>query len=203
MENKGNENNASQNVGKSNQEAPDATALQAKVDELEGSNKQLFERAKKAEGFEKDGEGNWVKEDVKETKESKSEKKETKSKKSDEEFGLLQKTFLRSAGIKEADEIELAEKLQKETGKDIDVLIESKYFKSELEELRDANATTKATSGVEGGSGGTKATSSPEHWIAKGVPPTKEDIPNRAERTKIHRAMMKNASTSGKKFYND
>jgi hypothetical protein len=128
--------------------------------------------------------------------------KETKTTK-ENEFGLVEKGYLRSADIVEADEIELAQTLQKETGKDLDILIESKYFKSELKELRDSKAISKATSGVEGGGGDNKASNTPEHWIAKGVPPTKEQVPDRKTRVKIARAMMKDASTSGKRFYND
>lgn len=134
--------------------------------------------------------------------EKKPEESKPQDKKSDEEFGLLEKSYLRSADIVDEDEIELVKKLMKETGKDIDKLIESKYFKSELEELRTTKKNEKATSNVRGGKGTTKATDNPEYWIAKGVPPTAEQVPDRKTRAKIARAMM--ASTkSGKKFYNE
>lgn len=169
--------------------------LDSKVLALEEKNRQLFARAKKAEGFElKDDK--WVKVE----KEEKKPKAEVS--KPDGEFGLLQKSYLRSADIVEEDEVELVKKLMEETGKDIDVLIETKYFKSELEELRDVKATTKATSDVRGGRGNTQATDTAEHWIAKGIPPTPEQVPDRATRVKIARAMIASEDT-GKKFYND
>jgi hypothetical protein len=145
-----------------------------------------------------------LKKQLKEAKKPKETTTEEKPKKSEsnEEFGLLEKTYLRSADIVEADEVELAQKLQKETGKDLDALIESSYFKSELKDLRDAKATTKATSDVKGG-GASKATDSVDHWVDKGVPPTREQVPDRATRVKIIKQLMQNASGSGKKFYND
>lgn len=210
MDNENIENTDSNNGEKPIQdlESLDAVALKELVIsgradnvKLSGDNKQLFERAKKGEGFEKQEDGSWLKTEKASTKkESKDEKKEEKS---DEEFGLLQKTYLRSADIVDEDEVELAKKLMKETGKDLDVLIESKYFKSELAELRDTKSVTKATSGVEGGGGENKAVDTPEHWIAKGVPPTPDQVPDKKTRVKIARAMMKNASTGGKMFYND
>lgn len=138
-----------------------------------------------------------------EEKKVKPDKPKLQDKKPDEEFGLLQKSYLRSADIVGEDEIELVKNLMEETGKEIDVLIETKYFKSELEELRSTKATEKATSEVKGGRGGTKASDTPEHWIAKGTPPTAEQVPDRKTRVKIARAMMANASTDGKKFYNE
>lgn len=125
-----------------------------------------------------------------------------KEKKSDDEFGLLEKTYLRSAGITDEDEVSLAKRLKKETGKDLDELIDSKYFKTELEDLRDAKASIEATSGVEGGGSESQAKNTPEYWKAKGVPPTREQVPDRKTRAKIARAMMSSAK-SGSKFYND
>ena len=169
------------------------------LSETQSKNRQLFERAKKAEGFEQDADGNWIKTEVK--KEKKEKKPEAEPKPS-EEFGLVEKTFLKSSGYNDPDEWELAQKLMKETGKDLDVLIETNYFKSEVKDLQDKKATEKATTGIRGGRGSSKATETPEHWIAKGTPPTKEQVPDRKTRAKIARAMM--ASTkSGKKFYND
>jgi len=170
--------------------------LKEKITKLESDNRQLYERTKKAEGFEKKGD-EWVKVEKKE------KKLKAKESEPDGEFGLLEKSYLRSADIVGEDEIELVKKLMEETGKEIDMLIETKYFKSELEELRSRKATEKATSNVRGGRGETKASETPEYWIAKGVPPTAEQVPDKAARVKIVRAMMANASTGGKKFYNE
>ncbi len=120
-----------------------------------------------------------------------------------DEFGLLQKTYLRSAGVVEEDEIELAKSIQKKTGLDWDKLVDDDYFKTKLEGLRTSKANTIATSNIKGGQGGSNTKNTPEYWIAKGETPTREQVPDRATRVKIARTMMANARTSGKKFYND
>ncbi|KKR45470.1 MAG: hypothetical protein UT82_C0028G0002 [Parcubacteria group bacterium GW2011_GWB1_40_14] len=119
-----------------------------------------------------------------------------------DEFGLLQKTYLRSAGITAEDEVELARDIQKKTGLDWDKLVDDDYFKSKLEVLRTAKANEEATLGVKGGGGTTQAKNTPEYWIAKGVPPTAEQVPDRKLRAKIARAMMAQ-SKDGSKFYNE
>ncbi len=133
----------------------------------------------------------------------KDEPKETrKNSKEPEEFGLLHKTYLRAAGVASEDEMELARKIQQETGMDWDKVPDSKYFKLELEELRTAKANATATSNVRGGTGKSDAKNDSAYWIAKGTPPSATDVPDRKVRAKIAIAMMNNAKSS-KKFYND
>lgn len=141
-----------------------------------------------------------------------SSKKEDKTSKNDEPVqpqsnnsDLLEKfdkLALKTEGITDDDEVELANKLKKETGKDMEDLLSSKYFQTELESLREGKANVAATSDVQGGSGASEAKMSPEYWLAKGEPPTKEDVPDRKTRAKIARAFMANAKSS-KTFYND
>jgi len=211
MENE-NENTNSENVENQNQdlESMDTAALKELVVsgrgdklELEGKNKQLFERAKTAEGFEKDEDGSWVKIIKETTVEKKPKVKKTEEK--PDESALLQKfdkLALKTDGIVEEDEIELAHKLKEETGKEMEDLLKSKYFKAELETLREEKANTKATSDVRGGGGEAKVKETPEYWIKKGGYPTADEVPDKKLRAKIARAMMKNTK-SGKKFYND
>ena len=168
---------------------------------LSDANKQLFSRAKKAEGFEL-VDGKWVKKEVKkEPKETPAKKEPEKT----EEFGLLQKSFLRSAGITAEDEIELAKETSKKWDMSIDKLVDDEDFKVKLEKLRETNSNTKASSNVKGdGSGGSKAKDTPEYWIAKGVPPTREDVPDSKIRRKISQAFLKQGKAGdGKVFYND
>ncbi len=145
-----------------------------------------------------------LKKEIKDLKKApKDELKEThKNSKESEEFGLLHKTYLRAAGVITEDEVELARKIQKETGMDWDKVPDSKYFKLELEELRTSKANATATSNIRGGQGKSDAKNTPEYWIAKGTPPSATDVPDRKVRTKIALAMMNNAKSS-KKFYND
>ena len=167
--------------------------------ELEDKNKQLFERAKKAEGFElKDGE--WIKPEPKDKK-----KPEKKTDKTDDSELLqrLDKMSLRSSKITDEDEVELANNFKKRTGLEMDEVIDDDIFIDRLEKLREEKANKVATSNIKGGAGESKVKDSPEYWEAKGTRPTREDIPDRKTRVKIIRALMKNAKTGGKQFHND
>ena len=67
-------------------------------------------------------------------------------------------------------------------------------FKVKLEKLRNQKSNETATSSVKGGGGKTQtAKETPEYWIAKGTPPSREDIPDRKKRTKISRAFLETA----------
>ena len=137
---------------------------------------------------------------------SKPEASSSKNEAKPDEFGLLQKSFLRSAGITTADEVELARVTAKKWGvsyDQLDRLVDDDDFKVKLEKLRTDKSNAEATSNLKGGGGKTEAKNTPDYWIAKGVPPSAEQVPDRKTRVTIARAMMKNAHTGGKKFYND
>ena len=130
----------------------------------------------------------------------KKEEVKVENKKSDE--GLLQKTYLRAAGIVAEDEVVLAVETAKKWGVEVDKLVDDDDFKVKLDKLRTSKANANATANIKGGGGGIEAKNTPEYWVSKGVPPTRDEVPNRKTRVKIARAMMAN-SKSGKKFYND
>lgn len=135
--------------------------------------------------------------DLKKSLDTKTETPEVKA----EEFGLLQKTFLVSSGIKDADEIELAKEIQKKTGVEWDKLVEDDYFQSRLTKLRNTKENALATE-VTGGSGRGSAKSA-DFFIAKGIPPTAKDIPDRKARVAIITQMMDSEKNGGGKFYNE
>jgi hypothetical protein len=141
-----------------------------------------------------------LKRDMKDLKKSLETKTETPESKT-EEFGLLQKTYLASSGIKDSDEIELAKEIQKKTGVEWDKLVEDDYFQSRLTKLRNTKENALATD-VSGGSGGGVAKSA-DYFIAKGVPPTAKDIPDRKARVAIIEKMMSAEKNGGGKFYNE
>src|SRR3990167_524530 len=124
-------------------------------------------------------------------------------KKEPTDTGLLQKSFLRAAGISDAEEVELALSTAKKWGVEVDTLVDDDNFKTTLAKNRTTKPNSLATSNIRGGAGETQAKNPPEYWISKGAPPSKTDVPDRKTRATIVRAMMKNASTDGKKFYND
>lgn len=82
------------------------------------------------------------------------------------ELDRTDKLALRSAGITDVDEVKLVMDLMKETGKDVDSLIDSKYFQAELKGLRDERAADDASSSSK--RSGASAKDSVEYWLAKG-----------------------------------
>ncbi len=144
-----------------------------------------------------------MKRELKDLKKPKEDTKETPQTKT-EEFGLLHKTYLRSAGLTSEDEIELAKDIQKKTGVDWDKLPEDEYFQSKLQKLRDGKANARATD-VEGGSSSSSgAKNDPAYWMQKGSLPTEKDVPDRKTRASIARTMAERSrGGGGGKFYNE
>lgn len=146
-------------------------ALKEKVNELFtgkskkiiDTNRRLFARAKKAEGFEENDEGDWVK-----TQKPESKEKLSKGEKPDDKLiERLDKLALNVAGIKEADEIELFNNWKEQTGREADNIVGNDIFKKELESLRTAKAALAATSNIQGENGQSGAKGNPDYWIAK------------------------------------
>lgn len=128
-------------------------------------------------------------------------KPKAKEKDSDDS-NLLQKAFLRTAGIATEKEVELALETAKKWDMTVDKLVDDEDFQVKLEKLRTSEANALATSEIKGGGNTSNAKNTPEYWLAKGVPPTADQVPDRKTRATIARAMMQNEK-SGKKFYND
>ncbi len=114
----------------------------------------------------------------------------------------LERMALRQAGLTEAEDIELARNTAKKWGVDIDEVLMDEDFKVKLERQQTSRANTLATSKIKGGAGSSQAKNTPEYWIAKGVPPTPNDVPDRKTRANIVTALM-NSAKDGKKFYSD
>src|SRR3990167_11195724 len=113
--------------------------------EISDKNKQLFERTKKAEGFElKDGK--WVKPEAKPKAEPKGkvehEPSKEPSKPSELDYGQM--ALLRGEGIKGAGETALFKEIMSETGKDVLATLDSPYFKTRLTEFREAQESKDA-----------------------------------------------------------
>jgi len=115
-------------------------------------------RAKEAEGKAK----RYKTKLEKQKEEPKPEKKENKS--SELDYG--QKAFLTANGIKGKNEFEFTENLLKETGKDLEDLIEMKYYKTQLEDFRAEQKTKNATPSSSKRSS-TSSRDNPEYWVNK------------------------------------
>lgn len=114
----------------------------------------------------------------------------------------LEKMALRTAGITHEEDVDLARKTAKKWGMDIDDVLSDEDFKVKLERQQTARANADATSNVKGNGNSSNAKGDAAYWIAKGVPPTAADVPDRKTRATIARALMNNAKDGGK-FYNE
>lgn len=128
------------------EDTDDVAALKEKLQKTSEANKQLFARAKKAEGFElKDGK--WVKPPKDAIKASPEEDEvATPYKESDktDDLGYGEKAFLRSYDIKGSDELALVKDWTKRTGDSLDAVVEDEIFLAKLGKLREARAATDA-----------------------------------------------------------
>lgn len=141
-----------------------------------------------------------LKKSVEEREKAGTPTKETKPEDSD----LLKKAFLRTAGITTEKEVELALSTAQKWGVPIDVLVEDDDFKAKLDKHRAQESNLAAAAGVKAGSPGQgQAKLEPSYWVAKGVPPTPTDVPDRKTRQKIVREYLKTHKGGGKTFYND
>lgn len=115
--------------------------------------------------------------------------------------GLIEKTFLRSAGIVAEDEVDLARTTARKWGLEIDQVVDDPDFQVKLERLRTDKANKLATSDIKGNGTGTPTKETTDYWKAKGVPPTPDQVPDRSTRAKIIRQMMSDGKNKPK-FYN-
>lgn len=147
-----------------------------------------------------------LKRELKDFKKSKTETKgevQETTQKTQEGNGLLEKAFLRSASITDADEVDLALSTAKKWGVSVDQLVDDPDFQVKLDRMRTQKSNERATVKVKGTNSTTNVKNTPEYWQSKGMPPTPEDVPDRKTRVEIIRSMMKLGSSNGKKFYND
>ena len=137
----------------------------------------------------------------------KAEKKGEKTKPDEELLKRLDKLALKTAGISEADEVELYEKWKTDTGRDSDAITENSIFKKEIEDLRTARKNLAATSDIKGETGISEAKANPDYWTSRmtkdgeGNPLFPDDMP-REMFTKVLDKL--NPKTQGTKlrFYN-
>lgn len=121
----------------------DVAALKAKAaraDELEATNRQLFERAKKAEGFVK-VDGKWVKAPKPEEAVATIQKLQAKAGELDE----TQLDYLDLKGITDDAEIEVIQKVMRTTGLTVRQALKDDYVQAKLEGMRKEREVKSAT----------------------------------------------------------
>ena len=112
------------------------------------------------------------------------------------ELDYGQKAFLIANGIKNAEEIELVKKVQSTTGKSLEEILESKYFKADLKDLRDKDEVEEALPKGTKRSGGTSK-DSVEYWV--NTPPEKfSAVPDHLKREVL--AKQLDLRKNGNKF---
>lgn len=120
-----------------------------------------------------------------------------------EDNTLLKKAFLRSAGITDSEEVELALSTAKKWSVEVDALVDDDDFKAKLEKHRTAKANTLATSNIRGGAGTSKAKDSIEYWLNLGRTPKADEVSDIKFRAKVLRAFADKEKGVGQgHFYN-
>lgn len=117
---------------------------------------------------------------------------------SKKEVGIdkLDRILLRQEGIKSQDEIDLVESIRKDTGKDVEDIIDSRFFQAELKLLREERASKDA---VPNGSKRSQQTAKDdvEYWISKGeLPKDNPTLRQKVVNERITRERNKNTFSS-------
>lgn len=125
----------------------------------------------------------------------KSEEKDSSTKKSKSDgLDYGQKAYLVANGVKGENETKLVEQYMSETGKTLEQVLESKFFKAELEEMRELSRTKDAT--PQGKRSGSVPTDSVDYWMTKPI----EEVPQEM-RIKVVNKKMEQSQSKGV-FYN-
>lgn len=129
-----------------------------------------------------------------ETKLSKAPKTEAKAPSTSDGLDYGMKALLRAEGIKGEAETKLVQEYMRETGKDIESVLDSKHFKAELSDLRELANSENAT--IAGKRSGSTTQDNVDYWIGKPL----EEVP-REMRTKVVNAQLEREKNKGV-FYN-
>lgn len=146
------------------------------VEKLKEQNKKLFERAKKAEGFVQDKDGNWVKKEPKKPASPKQEKKEA-------ELSAKDAIVLMKAEVDNDEDIDEVVRYAKFENISIAKALESNVIKNILAERKEERKTAEATHTGGGKKGATEV--SGEDLLANA---NKGDYPD--DPTKLAEAAM-------------
>jgi hypothetical protein len=124
----------------------DTEVLKEKFEKVTETNKKLYARAKKAEGFVLEGD-KWVKPPKEEKTIEKLTENKTNAKPSELDYGQLafHNTKADSVRIEAEDDIEFLKQTMADTGKSQQAILNSKWFVAELKEKQEARKTTDAT----------------------------------------------------------
>jgi len=178
-ENEGSFENESQN---------DSGGAEESIETYKQKNQSLYEQLQKAKGKVRGEDGKWIKPDTKTTRE------EPKAKSDELDYG--QKAFLYSHDLKVKGEKEtkLVKDIMRETGKNLEQVLDSKYFQAELTEIRELQKTSDAT--IKGKDSKGVTLDSVEYWATKDFKEVPKDLKAKVIEHKLKTENTKNV------FYN-
>ena len=146
-----NENTNSNNGDNENSNSENETTVESLKEDnvaLEEKNKQLFERAKKAEGFEKDSDGNWSKVEKAEKPKASEDKTEVKS----DEPDYAKLAFLEQKGVEHPDDQKIVKDEAERLKLPLTDILQMEHIKAKLQESKDGR---EAKEGMPKGKGRT------------------------------------------------
>jgi len=167
-------------------ETTDVAALKQKNEELAAKNRQLFERAKKAEGFEKNAEGHWVKIQKPEADKPKAE---VPPQPSEPDYAKL--AFLETKGISNPDDQKFVQDEAVRLKMSLTDILGLDYVQSKLANAKDQR---EAQAGMPKGRGspGNKSQQDVDYWLAKGETPDDLELANQVIEARIKKEEQKN-----------
>ncbi len=201
--NNGNGNPSNSNNSHQDLENLDATALReliakerADYSKTKDDNRKLFARAKAAEGFEQDADGNWVKVITKTEK----KKPDAKAKTSDDEFDETELMYLEAAHkISSKEDIDWVRQEHEKHGGTLRELFGNKYFQGELKTRQENAAAAAAT--PKGDRGGTPPNDTVDYHLAKYL--SSGTLPDdQSMREKVINERIKREDTTSQPFSN-
>lgn len=92
-----------------------------------------------------------------------------------DELGFAEKAYLNSEGVKGSKAHDLVKKVMKETGKSLEDVISSKFFRAELKEMEEVDAAKNAVPDGKNRSA-QSARDSVEYWIGKNELPPRDQV---------------------------
>ena len=137
------------------EETEDVTALKEKLTEISDKNRQLFERAKRAEGFEKNSDGKWI-------KIHSAEPEKPKSQSNEPDYSKL--AFLEQRGIAHPDDQKLVQDEAQRLKLHLTDILQMEHIKGKLQIAKDQR---EAQAGMPkgAGKGGGKTQGDVDYWI--------------------------------------
>ena len=165
IENPDSSNGENENLDSLNEETgeeeilDDPVVLKEKVNDLSGKNKQLFERAKKAEGFEKNAEGKWMKIQKPEAK----PEAELKPQSNEPDYAKI--AFLEQRGLTHPDDQKLVQDEAARLKLPLTDILNMGHIKSQLETIKDQREAMAGMPKGRGKAGGGATQQDVDYWI--------------------------------------